>query len=547
MATPLMGLDLPVVGPSGTIGPDWANKINAALDKIDSHDHSAGKGISIPFSSINVTQDFDFLNYGLKNVDFLAFETNLYNVTNYPALFVKLDNGYSELYYKYSSSGYVKITEAGDVKSGGGIGGMTGTAASVTYSDISKLFAFKQYAAKNADIAGGSLLIYDNSVNSGNYTKIKSSTTAGQDLEFTFPDYIPGANDPHFLICKDNGVLDYDYPFKSIDASNNYRLTSNVSSNALTIVFQDQSGSTPSTNSPVEICYDTSNETFTSVSKIKLTNNTGNITISYGSTLGHSNNVGAWIFVYAAKMPGDVLKLAVSSTLYKDGSYTITNEGGAGAANSATAIYSNFGSTQTGLIKLIGRFYSDQSTAGTWAATLQDAELITSSNKIIAGSTISTLSIDSPLSAAFANNLALSTSYQNIPSGMGGSSTILLNNRPVVISINISLNNGDAAARSVLLQLLKGTTVLRTYIMSLASAGTTGDARNITDFILDSGGTGQVTYKLQAKFSSGTTLNAYLVGTSAAASIPNISKQVGDQTGTGSTTGGIRALEIVQL
>jgi hypothetical protein len=57
MATPLMGLNLPVVGPAGTLGPDWANELNAAFDKIDSHDHTSGKGNPIPFSAIEVTSN----------------------------------------------------------------------------------------------------------------------------------------------------------------------------------------------------------------------------------------------------------------------------------------------------------------------------------------------------------------------------------------------------------------------------------------------------------------------------------------------------------
>lgn len=50
MATPDMGLDLPV--PGVTTGPTWANKLNAALTTVDSHDHSSGKGAPVHIEDI---------------------------------------------------------------------------------------------------------------------------------------------------------------------------------------------------------------------------------------------------------------------------------------------------------------------------------------------------------------------------------------------------------------------------------------------------------------------------------------------------------------
>jgi hypothetical protein len=58
MTTPYMVLDLPTV--SVTIGPLWATKINAAITQIDSHDHSAGKGVQVTPSGLNINADVSF-------------------------------------------------------------------------------------------------------------------------------------------------------------------------------------------------------------------------------------------------------------------------------------------------------------------------------------------------------------------------------------------------------------------------------------------------------------------------------------------------------
>lgn len=49
--------------PEQTIGPDWASQIIQALNDIDEHDHSDGKGAKITQSGINITADLEFNNF----------------------------------------------------------------------------------------------------------------------------------------------------------------------------------------------------------------------------------------------------------------------------------------------------------------------------------------------------------------------------------------------------------------------------------------------------------------------------------------------------
>lgn len=53
-----MNLSLPTV--SVTIGPEWATELNDAIEVIEDHDHSTGKGAKIPAIGLNINADLEF-------------------------------------------------------------------------------------------------------------------------------------------------------------------------------------------------------------------------------------------------------------------------------------------------------------------------------------------------------------------------------------------------------------------------------------------------------------------------------------------------------
>ncbi len=58
MATTNMNLQLPTV--LTTLGPEWANQVNAAFEVVDRHDHSDGKGVKITPQGLNINSEVDF-------------------------------------------------------------------------------------------------------------------------------------------------------------------------------------------------------------------------------------------------------------------------------------------------------------------------------------------------------------------------------------------------------------------------------------------------------------------------------------------------------
>lgn len=108
MATNYLGLDLPTV--SVTIGPTWASKINTALETIDEHDHSSGKGKQVPASGLNINADLSFGDnkaYDLEASQFKSLTATLTGSTNAYSIYVKSGN----LYYTNATGTAVQVTD----------------------------------------------------------------------------------------------------------------------------------------------------------------------------------------------------------------------------------------------------------------------------------------------------------------------------------------------------------------------------------------------------------------------------------------------------
>jgi hypothetical protein len=154
----------------------------------------------------------------------------------------------------------------------------------------------------------------------------------------------------------------------------NMTLAATVAANAMTIALKDKAGSNASASSPIFIGFRSSTLTSGVYNRRSVTAALS-VVLSSGSTLGHSNSIDEYIYVYAMDNAGTV-ELAVSNTLYPDNSFiTTVAEGGAGAADNATAIYSTTLRSNVPM-RLIGRIKSNQSAAGTYASSPTEISLV---------------------------------------------------------------------------------------------------------------------------------------------------------------------------
>ena len=110
--------------------------------------------------------------------------------------------------------------------------------------------------------------------------------------------------------------------------------------------------------------------TLTSGTVTTVSGTPANLVISSGSTLGTVNAVQSRIAVLALNNAGTIelaaVNIAGGNDLTETGVISTTAEGGAGAADSATVIYSTTARTNVAY-RVIGYVESTQATAGTWA------------------------------------------------------------------------------------------------------------------------------------------------------------------------------------
>lgn len=145
----------------------------------------------------------------------------------------------------------------------------------------------------------------------------------------------------------------------------NCSITASVSASALTVSLKDKSGSDPSGGSPVKISFRNATSA-TGTYNLRSVTSALSMTVSSGSTLGHASGVASSIYVYAIDNAGTV-ELAVCSVMLPEGSVVSTTaEGGAGAADSNSVIYSTTARSNIP-VRLLGRLTVTEATAGTWA------------------------------------------------------------------------------------------------------------------------------------------------------------------------------------
>lgn len=134
-------------------------------------------------------------------------------------------------------------------------------------------------------------------------------------------------------------------------------ISASVGSNALTI-------------SASALSLDFRSTTLGSGTVTKVAGTPSNLVISSGSTLGTVNGQQSRIAVLALNNAGTIelaaVNIAGASNLNESGVVSTTAEGGAGAADSATTIYSTTARTNVAY-RVLGYIESTQATAGTWA------------------------------------------------------------------------------------------------------------------------------------------------------------------------------------
>lgn len=159
----------------------------------------------------------------------------------------------------------------------------------------------------------------------------------------------------------------------------NGELFESHAANAVTYTLKSKGGADLSATNPCFLLFPRTGGTDAGHDIVKVTANIS-VTVSSGSTLGHASAIPQHTFVYAINN-SSVVELAVSNlppsypgTFYGQKLLTTTAEGGAGAADSATGVYSTTARNLLPYIPL-AKVRGTQTTAGTWAVSPSSIEM----------------------------------------------------------------------------------------------------------------------------------------------------------------------------
>jgi len=189
MPTPFMVFVIPTPGPGGTPGPQWAQEVNTALQTIDAHDHTPGKGVPLSIGSLVVNQDLSFASFGIVDLGKLVFTSIGSPLTG--ANIISVVNG--ELFYNDGSGNQIQITAGGGLNASsiGGIGGdYVGSGASVFYTSSILTFSFTSSTGVPAAINVGDILITSND---GTNTVTLTNPNSGSSYTLNLGDALPAS------------------------------------------------------------------------------------------------------------------------------------------------------------------------------------------------------------------------------------------------------------------------------------------------------------------------------------------------------------------
>lgn len=156
--SPNMALPVPIPGVDS--GPQYAIDLNSCLAILDQHNHTAGSGVAITPSAININSALTMNNQYLTNIGALT----LFPQVSTPPLGSIYENGV-DLYYIDGAGNVIRITQSGSVSGASGtITGLPSGTASASFG--AGVFTFQAATNTPANLDGGSIVLRNNTASS---------------------------------------------------------------------------------------------------------------------------------------------------------------------------------------------------------------------------------------------------------------------------------------------------------------------------------------------------------------------------------------------
>jgi hypothetical protein len=216
MATPNMNLTLPSEGASSGV---WDELLNDALDLVDAHDHSTGKGPKVTQAGINLTGDLEHNGNSateLKSVEFSLVASASMAGRVRGLWFNSADN---ELYIRTNGGADIKLTSGGalNISITGAIGGdYSSVSALLDYDDATDTYRLRQQVGaavrQYGKAATGGVDLYEYKAQPApgvptTRVRLSSPAALGASYELVFAGALPGST--QLMQVSAAGVLTY--------------------------------------------------------------------------------------------------------------------------------------------------------------------------------------------------------------------------------------------------------------------------------------------------------------------------------------------------
>lgn len=207
MPTANMGITEPTDHGSTDV---WGAALNTALDLIDAHDHTSGKGVKVPSAGLKINADvswsFGGTNYAITDAKAIDFTpTAASGMTAYSSALFANSSDSNNLYFRNSAGTNVKITDGStlNISIVGGIGGdYTSIGALLDYDDATDTYRFRQETAaavrQYAKILAADVRLAEYKASGDptpptNFVTLKSPAALAASYSVTWPAAVPGS------------------------------------------------------------------------------------------------------------------------------------------------------------------------------------------------------------------------------------------------------------------------------------------------------------------------------------------------------------------
>lgn len=186
--SPNMNLPVPTVAVDP--GPDWATNVDACLNAIDSHNHSAGQGVPITPSGMSINSDLAFGSnnaYLLRSVRFVSQSATIAASADIGCIYEVA----GDLWWNNASGTAVQLTVGNSPAGGGGsISGLPSGSAGVSFAAAT--YSFTSATNTPATISVGPIITGAATASPKTVT-ISASGSQPADYAMTWPLSLPGS------------------------------------------------------------------------------------------------------------------------------------------------------------------------------------------------------------------------------------------------------------------------------------------------------------------------------------------------------------------